>query len=279
MPKILSDVEVEAYKRDGFHFPVRVMSAEKAEGYRRTLEAFESSQPGNIRNQIKTKMHLVLTWIYEMVSHPGILDAVEDVLGPNILCWNATFFTKEANDPGHVTWHQDATYWGMDSQDICSAWIALSPSTVESGAMQVMPGTHHSEILEHEDTFDKHNLLTRGQKLVQDPDESKAVSLVLQPGELSLHHVALVHGSKPNRTDDRRIGLAIRYVAPNVKQTGGIQDSAMLLRGEDRFGNFIAEKPPASDMDAEAMAFHSQVLENLAKVKFAGTDHSYKDVV
>ena len=120
-------------------------------------------------------MHLVLTWIYEMVSHPGILDAVEDVLGPNILCWNATFFTKEANDPGHVTWHQDATYWGMDSQDICSAWIALSPSTVESGAMQVMPGTHHSEILEHEDTFDKHNLLTVT-KESKDPDESKAVN-------------------------------------------------------------------------------------------------------
>ena len=275
MPIVLSEAEIEAYRRTGFHFPVRVMSVEEALAFRAKLERFEADGNASIRAQIKSKMHLLLTWIHELASHAAILDAVEDVLGPDILCWNSSFFIKEANDPGHVTWHQDSTYWGLSSPDVCSAWIALSPSTLESGAMRVIPGSHTLDQLAHEDTLDEHNLLTRGQRLAENPDDSSAVSLVLEPGEISLHHVSLVHGSEPNRTDDRRIGLAIRYVAPHVKQTGGIPDSAMLVRGEDRFGNFAAEIPPIADMDPAALEVHRRSLANLERLKFAGTDRRY----
>ena len=276
MPNLLSGRDIEAYQRDGFHFPLRALSAEDAAAYRAKLEAFEASQGGSIKGTLKTKMHLVLAWIHELATHPTFLDAVEDVLGPDILCWNSSFFIKEANDPGHVTWHQDATYWGLSSPDVCSVWVALSPSTLESGAMRVIPGTHTSPQLEHEDTFDDHNLLTRGQKLKQDPDDATAVDIVLQPGEISLHHVMLVHGSEPNRTDDRRIGLAIRYIAPHVSQTGGIPDSAMLVRGEDRFGNFEHERAPAADMHPDAVAYHAAVMEQHQKLKYAGTDKGYR---
>ncbi|HAA93441.1 MAG TPA: phytanoyl-CoA dioxygenase [Rhodospirillaceae bacterium] len=279
MPNVLSSAEVQAYERDGYHCPVRVMSEADAVGYRQRLEAFENGADGNIRNQIKTKMHLVLTFIHELVTEPTILDAVEDVLGPDIFCWNATFFIKEPKDPGHVTWHQDATYWGLAPPDVCSAWVALSPATVASGAMKVIPGTHNGAQLAHEDTFDEHNLLTRGQKLAEDPDLSQAISLELATGEISLHHIGLVHGSDPNTTDDRRIGLAIRYIAPHVQQQGDIKDSALLVRGEDRYGNFEHEKPPAADLHPDALAYHAKVLKNMAKVKFAGTDHSYSDAV
>src|SRR3546814_15389506 len=83
----------------------------------------------------------------------------------------------------------------------------------------------------------------------------------LQPGEISLHHVLAAHASEPNRSDDRRIGIAIRYVPPYVRQINGDRDSALLVRGEDRYGNFIHEKPPVADMDAAALAEHKRIME------------------
>jgi non-heme Fe2+,alpha-ketoglutarate-dependent halogenase len=142
--------------------------------------------------------------------------------------------------------------------------------------MRVIPGTHTSPQLEHEDTFDDHNLLTRGQKLKQDPDAAKAVDLVLQPGEISLHQLMLVHGSEPNRTDDRRIGLVIRYIAPNVSQKGGIPDSAMLVRGKDTYGNFNHERAPAADMHPDAVAHHAEIMKQHQALKYAGTDRGYR---
>ena len=280
MTKSLTAEAVEKYRDDGFHFPVRVMSEDEARGYRAKLEAFEASQGGRIKGRKRQKLYLLLTWMNELVRQPRVLDAVEDVLGPDLLCWQCSFFIKEPQDTGYVSWHQDSTYWGLSSPDVCTAWLALSPATLESGAMRVAAGTHKLKQMPHSDTFDPDNLLTRGQKLAVDVDPSQVADMPLAPGEVSLHHVMLAHSSEPNRTDDRRIGLAVRYIAPHVKQITGVPDSAMLVRGEDRYGHFELETPPTADMHPDAVALHDRITRTREGFIYQGTEkgaHREKD--
>ena len=243
MPKLLTADQVSAYRRDGFHFPVRVLSAAEARAYRDRLEAQERALGGPLTGNMRHKLHLLFTWANELARHPAILDAVEDVIGPDILCWSTTFFTKEAHSPSFVSWHQDATYWGLSTDDVITAWVAFADAPVESGAMKFWPGSHLKKQLEHRDTFAKDNLLTRGQEIAVDVPAGEGVDVPLKAGEMSLHHVLLVHGSGPNTTDDRRIGYAIRYIPPHVRQLK-VRDSAMLVRGQDRHGNFDPEPAP-----------------------------------
>ena len=114
MPKLLSAEEVAAYRAHGYHFPVDALSAGEVADFRRKLEDYEAESGGPIKGEMRHRSHVLFTWINEMVRHPKILDAIEDLLGPNILCWNTSFFIKEAHDPGFVSWHQDATYWGLE---------------------------------------------------------------------------------------------------------------------------------------------------------------------
>jgi non-haem Fe2+, alpha-ketoglutarate-dependent halogenase len=213
----------------------------------------------------------LFTWLDELVREMAVLDGVEGVIGPNILCWASGFFTKEAHDPSYVSWHQDLTYWGLEPADIVTAWVALSPSTPESGCMRVVPGSHRQEVLPHTETFAAHNLLSRGQEIEVEVDEREAADVVLQPGEMSLHHVKLIHGSGANRADDRRIGFAVRYVPTYVRQTAGSEDSAMLVRGVDTYHHFLEETPPAADLDAAALAQHAAVTARAARILMRGT--------
>ena len=210
MPKLLSQAAVETYRRDGFYSPVRVMSAADAHNYRNALETHEAHDGRPLQGNMRHKTHLLFTWADELVHHPRILDAVEDAIGPDILCWTTNFFIKEAHSPGFVSWHQDSTYWGLDPDEVITAWVAFTDVTPENGYMQVIPGSHKIDQLPHVDTFHKDNLLSRGQEIAVEVDKSKAVGLDLRAGEMSLHHIKLVHGSEANHTDDRRIGLAIR---------------------------------------------------------------------
>ncbi|MGE0717307.1 MAG: phytanoyl-CoA dioxygenase family protein [Alphaproteobacteria bacterium] len=277
--KSLTPNEVAAYRRNGFHFPIRVLSTEEATGYRRRLEAFESIEGHPLKGALRHKSHLLFPWLWELVSHPRILDAVEDILGPDILCWSSSFFIKEAHDPGFVSWHQDSTYWGLSEPEVITAWVAFSPSTIASGAMRVIPGTHGEQVA-HQDTYDKDNLLTRGQELMVEVDESKAVDLVMQPGEMSLHHVRLFHGSEPNRSDDRRIGFAIRYIPTRIRQVIGPKDGAALVRGVDRYGNFVPEPAPDAELGPGALAAHQAAAERQAAILYAGTKTtSFENVV
>ena len=272
MRKILTDDQVSAYRDKGYHFPLRVMSPAEAAGHRARLEAFESSQGGNIRGRRRQKLYLLLTWVNEIVRNPRILDAVEDILGPDLLCWQTAFFIKEPDNKGYVSWHQDSTYWGLSSPDVCTAWLAFTPATLESGAMKVAPGTHKLAQLPHADTFNPDNLLTRGQELKMEVDRASAVDMVLDAGEISLHHVMLAHASEPNRSNDRRIGLAIRYIAPHVRQATGVPDTAMLVRGKDTYGNFEMETPPAADMHPDAVALHDRITKTREGFIYQGTD-------
>jgi ectoine hydroxylase-related dioxygenase (phytanoyl-CoA dioxygenase family) len=243
MPRILSSDDVAQFPEIGYAAPIRALDAAEAASHRARLEDFIRDRGGSAATKglLRTKAHLECASLAELTRHPRILDAVEDVLGPDILCWASGVFLKEPRDPGYVSWHQDAMYWGLDPADVVSAWVALTDSTVANGAMQVLPGSHRGALFPHADTYAKSNLLSRGQEIAVDIDAARAVTLVLQAGEISLHHAKLAHGSAANTSDDRRIGYAIRYVAPHVRQIGGGKDSATLVRGTDRYGFFTAE--------------------------------------
>ncbi len=275
MPKVLSAAEVARYHQDGFHFPVSVLSAAEARSYRDRLEANERALGGPLAGNMRQKPHLLFTWANELARHPKILDAIEDVIGPDILCWSTTFFTKEAHSPSFVSWHQDATYWGLSTNDVITAWVAFADSAVESGAMKFWPGSHLKNQLEHRDTFASDNLLTRGQEIAVDVPVGEGVDVPLKAGEMSLHHVLLAHGSGPNTTADRRIGYAIRYIPTHVSQLKA-RDSAMLVRGRDRYGNFDPDPAPQRDLDEAAMVAHRDAVERSAKVLDDGTQSSFR---
>ena len=273
MGKRLSAEAVAQYRRDGFYFPLPVLSAGEARVYRDRLEAHERATGGPLSGNMRHKVHLLFTWANELARHAAILDAIEDVIGPNILCWSTNFFIKEAHSPSYVSWHQDATYWGLSTSDVITAWVAFADVPVESGAMKFWPGSHLKQQFEHRDTFDKDNLLSRGQEIAVDVPEGEGVDVPLKAGEMSLHHVLLAHGSGPNTTGDRRIGLAMRYIPPHVRQLK-VRDSATLVRGTDRYGNFDLEPAPRHDLDAAALAAHRDAVDRSAKALYAGTDRT-----
>lgn len=271
----LSGSEIEQYQQHGYLSPIRVLSVEETLGYRAKLEAIEASGAGD-QGYLRSKPHLLFTFLDDLIRHPKVLDAVEGVLGPNIFCWSANFFTKEARTTNFISWHQDLTYWGLDPADIVTAWIALSPATIESGCMRFMPGTHKMAIAPHHDTFADENMLSRGQEIEVEVDESQAVDAILQPGEMSLHHVKLIHGSNANQSDDRRIGFAIRYMPTHVRQVVGEKDSAMLVRGVDKDGHFDHETPPTGDLTDTAIAQYLTITKQHEAVLFKDTGRSYE---
>ena len=268
---MLSNEDIAKYGRDGYYFPIDILTPEEAGEYRKRLEDYEARSGGPLQGAMRHKSHLLFTWLDELIRHPRILDAVEDVLGPNILCWSSSFFIKEPHDPGFVSWHQDSTYWGLSSPDVTTVWLAFTPANDVNGCMKFVPGTHKIQVV-HRDTFNKDNLLTRGQEIAVEVDEDKAVLAELKPGQASLHHVLLFHGSAPNRSSDRRIGFAIRYVPTYVRQIAGERDSAMLVRGTDEYHHFDPEERPDADLSPKALAQHAAITARQAKVLYRGTD-------
>ena len=271
MTKILTEDQVAGFRRDGYLFPVPVLSGTAAAGYYTEFQRIESQCGGKISGAVRYKPHILLPFLNKLIRNSNILDAVEDVIGPNILCWASSFFNKDARDPSYVSWHQDSTYWGLSEPDVVTAWVALTPSKIGNGCMQVIPGTHTIDQVEHRDTNAEHNLLSRGQEVEVDVDESKAVDLELDAGEISLHHVRLIHGSPPNPSDQRRIGYAIRYIPPHVYQLYSESDTATLVRGEDRFNHFVSEPTPNSNMDPEVLEFHARANGEAGKVLYRGS--------
>ena len=271
MSKALSRAAVESFRRDGYYFPVPVLTPAEVIRYRNCLEQHEAETGGPLQGNWRHKAHLLFTWVDELVHHPKIVDAAEDVLGPNLLCWTTNFFIKEANSPGFVSWHQDAFYWGLSKDDVVTAWVALTPANLESGCMKFLPGSQTQDHIQHVDTFHKDNLLSRGQEIAVKVDGKNTVDCILNAGEMSLHHVKLVHGSEPNRSNGRRIGLAIRYIPTDLKQLK-VRDSATLVRGVDTYGHFDSEPRPRRDLDDAALAAHADAVARQVKALYSGTD-------
>lgn len=273
----LTAAQQRDYVGHGFLPRLPVLPEAEAAALLGRLEAIERAEGGRLSAASNQKPHLLFPFLAELVRDARILDAVEGVLGPDILCWASGFFAKNPQDGKRISWHQDSTYWGLSAPDICTAWLALTPSTPESGCMRVVPGSHTTDQLPHRDTFAADNLLSRGQEIAVAVDEAEAVDLVLAPGEMSLHHVRLIHGSEPNRAGHRRVGLAIRYIPTRLRQTMGSDDSATLVRGSDRYGHFQPEPRPARDRDPDCVAFHAAMLARTQAILYAGAAEPGRD--
>ena len=267
----LTDDEVSAFHRDGFLSPVDVMSEEEASELRAELEAAEARWPDQLAGQGRNNAHLTLQCLDRVVHDRRITEVVSDILGPDLVVNATVLFIKEAHDPGFVSWHQDGRYMGLDPMTGVTAWLALSPSDLTSGCMRILPGSHLGGLRDHEDTYGEDNILTRGQE-IQDLDESKAVDLILRPGQMSLHNQKVAHASMPNRSDDRRIGFAIQsYLEPSVRQTLG-PSLVQRVNGGPLPGHHVALPRPSGDMQAEDIATRDQVNEVYADILYHGAE-------
>lgn len=273
----LTDAQQAAYARDGYLAGVRVFDTEAAARLRAEVEALER-QPGDpasgrpMTQFMRVNGHIVIPLMAELARSPAIVDAVETILGPDILVWSVEFFIKEPGVKKIVSWHQDLTYWGMgETDDEVTAWVALSDVTVEAGCMRFLPGSHKGGIVKHNDTFAENNLLSRGQE-IEGVDETKAVHGPLRPGEMSLHHGRCFHASGPNVSDGRRIGLVIRYVTPHVREQAGGRDYAMLVRGVDMFGGWTNIAGARGLLHPADLALYDRILSDQAKTLAAGAE-------
>ncbi len=248
MNKFLSKQQIEDYRNDGCIFPFRADSTETAAVNHQRYRELESVTGKEPQSRYKIKAHLPFPWMWDIIRNRNILDAVEDLIGPDLLCWGSSFFTKKAHDRRFVSWHQDSTYYGLSSPDTVTIWYAFTASNVASGCMRFIPGSHRGGILEHTETRAPDNLLMRGQT-INDVDESRAVDVELKPGEFSIHHESVIHGSGPNGAAEPRIGLSIHYITPRIRQTRLSHASAMLVRGEDRYGYWDPDPEPEFDFD------------------------------
>ena len=251
MPRMLTGPEVEQYHRDGYVHPFRAVSAQKAAEIRRKIEQFEKQVGDEAQKFLAFKAHLPFKVLTDLVRNPRILDAVEDVLGPNLLCWGSSFFQKNAHDPRYISWHQDSYYYGMEPSNTCTAWVAISTSNIASGCVKVIPGSHTTQA-DFVNAPDPDNLLSRGQT-IQNVDATEAINMELQPGEFSLHHEAIIHNSEPHTSDDRRIGLSIHYIPTSTRMVKylkpGEKPKAALVRGVDAYGYWDAEPTTEVDFD------------------------------
>ena len=272
MGKVLDAAAIDRFRQDGFYAPVHTASREEALRMRQHLESYEAEHGGTLKGSVRFKSHLLFKWLADFIRSPRVLDPVEDIIGPDIMVWSTDWWLKEPNSPSFVSWHQDSQYWGLDSEKLVTVWVALSPSTVASGCMRYMPGSHLGPDLPHQETYHDDNLLTRGQEIVEGIDESRAVNVELAPGEGSVFAFRIAHASHPNRTDDRRIGLAIRFIPPDARQVRSDQDSVALVRGVDTHGNFELEPEPECDFDPGAVEFHRWAEEERRKILYHGTD-------
>ena len=263
MPKKLSAKDLLRAERDGCVFPVRVLSAERAAACRAVYEDVEARQGRDVPETLSVKPHVLFRWLFELGTTPALLDAIEDLIGPDILMTTSAIWAKRARDPRFVTWHQDSAYFGYDPVDVWSAWIALTDSRADNGCLRYLPGSHRNPEMAHEETWDRMNMLSRGQRIVDEFDESRAVDAELDPGECALHHFRLAHSSEPNPSDRRRIGILFVFCPPRVRPTLDL-DAALLVRGEDRYGHWRPDPLPERDLDAACLDYYNAFLARYA---------------
>jgi len=259
MPKLLSEVQVQAYERDGFVFPVDALSASEVQAHRQELEAWERARGAAIDFPEKSKSYLLFNWADQLVHHPRILDAVEDLIGPDILVYHSTLFLKEAHTPAFVRWHQDSTYFYLQPHLHVTAWVALSEASVQAGCMQVLPGSHRWGAFEHDDKPEPMNMIRRGQGISNRFDQAQGQFMPVCAGQMSLHHTDLVHASGGNDSDDRRIGYAISYIPAHVRPVGAVRPSALCVRGRSH-GHFVEEHRLREPLSSQAQDSHTRAL-------------------
>ena len=273
MPKKLTLEQIAGYERDGYICPVDAFSPDRARGWRERLEDFERAEGRKMSRGHNFKPHLLFPWVDEIVHAPEVLDAVEDLIGPHIRLFHLTAWPKDAGSGTYVSWHQDATYFALEPACQVTAWVALTDAPVEAGCMEVVPASHRLGQLPHAEMQDPENLLSRGQTLASDVDRTKTAFMPVKAGQFSLHHTHLVHNSRPNRSHDRRIGLGISYIPTSAHCRSATRVTAMLVRGEDRYGHFDDERRPTEEAGPAERAFHAEAVARFRAMNAAESDN------
>jgi non-heme Fe2+,alpha-ketoglutarate-dependent halogenase len=238
---MLSRHQLNQYDSNGIVFPIRVFSADEVTLFRGALESIaDDCGEGSLKRF--DSLHLFFDWAHRLVTHDALLNAVEDVLGGDILIDGTLVFYKPPHDSSYVSWHQDSVYSGWHLTPSTSAWIALTGSHRANGCMRVIPGSHKQGLVTHVNVRDDSNLVARGERVETVVDESQAVDVVLQPGEMSLHHSTIIHGSNANTSDEPRIGFIVRFVTNQITN----RDRPLLrVRGEADCSHLSLAEPPA----------------------------------
>lgn len=260
----LSKDETNQYERDGYLSPIDVFDVGEVLELRRQFEAFEA-RAGDHAPALRTDLHLLEKWAWDVVTDPRVVDRVASILGENVLLWSMNWFIKEAGDGKYVSLHQDANYWGLEPHDVTTAWIALSDAGEETGPMRFLPGSHRGELFDHDNTHAEDNLLSRGQVAQTTVSHAETSLAPLKAGQMSLHHVRILHGSDTNRSSDRRVGMVLRYCGTHVRQTKG-EDTAVLVRGIDQFGHFDLLDAPKEDHGTDESLIHRDAVQRLGKI-------------
>src|SRR4051794_15549854 len=260
--KALTQQQVDFFRHNGFLFPIPALSPAEIRtclaGLAR-LEAELGCAVADADPKWRSHGHMHAPWFNDLIWHPRILDAIEDVIGPNILVWTSTFFIKEPHSPTYAAWHQDGSYFGLEPQEQVCAWVALTDASREAGCMEQL-SFHGNPRQYHHAALGLANSINRaGQTIMEEFDQSNPVAMALPAGSFSLHHERAVHRSAPNNAAHRRVGIGLNYIPTHVRVDGPVRCRAMLVRGEDRYGHFDLIEPPAAERDAAALALHQRV--------------------
>ena len=262
------------YDEIGFLFPIDVVGTEEIKLIRKDFELAENEladDPTRL-SLLRSYPAQLLPSFDKLIRNENLVAAASAVLGQDLMVWSSGMFIKEANSPKIVTWHQDLTYWGLDNDEETTCWVALSKADKASGCMEFIPGSHKEKIVAHIDTFDDNNLLSRGQEIAVEVNEKESVAIELEAGQASMHHGHLFHASGPNKTNDRRIGCAIRYIKPSMKQLTGDASLVTLVSGTDRYGHFKIGGKPSGRLNDNDFELCSQDAEIKRRVLYEGTD-------
>jgi non-heme Fe2+,alpha-ketoglutarate-dependent halogenase len=260
MGKKLSQDQIDHFNKKGFVTPVDVFSREQAKEYLDMLEAFEKSQNLQLGKGFNFKPHLLFKWVDDIARHPAVLDAVEDLIGPNIRLFHLSVWPKKANDSAYIGWHQDATYFGLDPSTQITAWVALSDAPVAAGCMEVVPGSQRLGQLHHGQNHTNNILLSKGQTVDVPFDKSHTEFMPVMAGQMSLHDTYLVHCSGPNETNFRRVGLGFSYIPTNARSTSKMRLTAAMVRGVDEYGYYDDEPRPQTDYGTVEREFHADAV-------------------
>jgi non-heme Fe2+,alpha-ketoglutarate-dependent halogenase len=260
--KALTREQIDSYRYNGFLFPIPALTPEEIVTCLAGLERLETELGSPVAAaDVKWRSHAYAhsPWFNTLIRHPKILDAIEDVIGPNILVWTSTFFIKEPHSPTFAAWHQDGSYFGLEPHEQVCAWVALTDASREAGCMEHLSGRGAARQLHHSPLGLANSINRAGQTIMESFDETGPVAMSLQAGEFSLHHEFSVHRSAPNNASHRRVGIGLNYVPTHVRVDRPVRLCAMLVRGEDTHGHFDLIEPPSAERDAAALAVHQRV--------------------
>ena len=266
----LTSNQLKQYEDEGFVSPINIFSKEKAKEIRNEIELIEKIMPEELEKSGRYNAHLISPLLDEVTHNSKILDAVESLIGKNILVCGTTLFIKNPYEKGFVSYHQDAKYIGLEPHNWVTAWVAITDSNEKNGCMRMWSGSHKDDLKDHNQMFNEGNLLTRGQTVNNVPKE-KIKPLILKAGQMSLHHPKVVHGSEQNESNDRRIGFVIQsYIGTNVQQVLGI-NNVQLARGLDEFNYHKKIGRPNSLMDKNDLKIKKLENNNLQEIFYKGS--------